>query len=218
MMGTIAILFLCSFVVGTVQVTVTLEADRPLLKVWVLERVQLQCCFNVIEGTLHSRWVMYRHNGTSQINKTFVTEPKEFQRSGRWCDNLNISLVQMNDSGLYLCLLSGSKNYSLKTLGTHLWVYESQEKILNFSESTKNKILTAEGILLFLCVILPSTALLFQSKKISQMEKNVKKQEENIYQGLTLDDCGSIYEQIEHCQVEDPYEDAGNMDFHLAKP
>ena len=36
------------------------------------------------------------------------------------------------------------------------------EKMINLCENTKNKILTAEGILLLLCVLLPATALLCQ--------------------------------------------------------
>lgn len=36
------------------------------------------------------------------------------------------------------------------------------EKMVNLSESTKNTILTVEGILLLLCVIVPSAALLFE--------------------------------------------------------
>lgn len=35
-------------------------------------------------------------------------------------------------------------------------------KTINLSENTKNKILTAEGILLLLCVLLPSATLLFK--------------------------------------------------------
>lgn len=39
---------------------------------------------------------------------------------------------------------------------------EPLQKTLNLSEKTKNRILTAEGILLLLCVLLPSTTILLQ--------------------------------------------------------
>lgn len=39
------------------------------------------------------------------------------------------------------------------------------EKTINLSESTKNKILTVEGVLLLLCVIIPSASLLLQVRK-----------------------------------------------------
>lgn len=42
---------------------------------------------------------------------------------------------------------------------------EPMEKIIQLSESTKNKILTAEGVLLLLCVIVPSVNLLCQVRR-----------------------------------------------------
>lgn len=42
---------------------------------------------------------------------------------------------------------------------------EPLEKTISLRESTKNKILTAEGILLLLCVIVPSASLIFQVRR-----------------------------------------------------
>lgn len=51
---------------------------------------------------------------------------------------------------------------NLSTLSVCL---EPLEKTINLYESTKNKILTAEGILLLLCVLLPATTLLCQVRR-----------------------------------------------------
>ncbi|KAM7383213.1 hypothetical protein PAMP_002884 [Pampus punctatissimus] len=101
---------------------------------------------------------------------------------------------------------------------------EPIEKTINISESTKNSILTIEGILLLLCVLAPSATLLCKSKKLRGLEKKkMKKEEENIYQGLNLDDCCATYDQIERCQVQGPYQDVGNIieeeeEIQLEKP
>lgn len=51
----------------------------------------------------------------------------------------------------------------------HLWPLSARleplEKIINLSESTKNKILTAEGFLLLLCVLLPAATLICQVRR-----------------------------------------------------
>lgn len=54
---------------------------------------------------------------------------------------------------LLICL------FDLWTLSAFL---EPMEKTINLRETTKNKILIAEGFLLLLCVMLPSAILLFK--------------------------------------------------------
>ncbi|GLD72109.1 B-cell antigen receptor complex-associated protein alpha chain [Lates japonicus] len=116
------------------------------------------------------------------------------------------------------------RNFQILSHGTYLQVYKPLEKTLNFSESTKNGILTAEGILLLLCVVLPSATLLCKSKKVHEIEKKkMKKEEENIYQGLNLDDCCTTYDQIERSQALGPYQDVCNImeeeeEIQLEKP
>uniref|UniRef100_A0AAV2MB69 Uncharacterized protein n=1 Tax=Knipowitschia caucasica TaxID=637954 RepID=A0AAV2MB69_KNICA len=114
---------------------------------------------------------------------------------GRHCGILIISAATLNASGFYRCFLSASEVF---THGTYLQVYKPLEKTIQLSESVKNGILTAEGVLLLLCVLLPSVTLLFK--------------------GLDLDHCAA-YDQIVHQQERGPYEDVGNNeDIQLEQP
>ncbi|XP_022620391.1 B-cell antigen receptor complex-associated protein alpha chain [Seriola dumerili] len=216
---------LCSFVVGTSPSVVTFKADRPFLGVPLSFKADLKCCYTTTERRINPTWLKRVWAGnkigpvTVNISENVTTrldkEDKEL------CYILTLDSVQLNDTGLYQCLLNYSRDVSH---GTYLHVYKRLKKTINLSESTKNKILTAEGILLLLCVVLPSTTLLFKSKKLHELEKKkMKKEEENIYQGLNLDDCCTTYDQIERSQAHGPYQDVCNImeeeeEFQLEKP
>uniref|UniRef100_UPI0037E930C6 B-cell antigen receptor complex-associated protein alpha chain n=1 Tax=Semicossyphus pulcher TaxID=241346 RepID=UPI0037E930C6 len=220
-MGTVANLLVCSFVVAMAQAEVTLEADVPFLKVQHKKRTELECCFtsNVPETVTWVRHVQEgkKIKGPNEVNLTqhITTGKKES------CNTLKFRPAQLNDSGFYQCLLKGSK---LFTHGTYLHVYKPLEKTIDLSENTKNQILTAEGVLLLLCVLLPASTLLFQSKRLTVLEqKKMRKEEENIYQGLNLDDCCATYDQIERSNAHGPYQDVCNImeeeeDIQLEKP
>ncbi|XP_078108625.1 B-cell antigen receptor complex-associated protein alpha chain [Sander vitreus] len=204
-MGTVTNILLCSFVVGIAQNKVTLEPDRPFLRIQVSQRAVLKCCYSTSVSVIFT-WIKHAPNKT--LAPHAVAKDSKMDKS---CGTLTFRRVQLNDSGLYQCWLNGS-DFSLLSHGTYLQVYKPMEKTINLSESTKNKILIAEGVILLLCVLVPSVALLLQSKRLNELEKKkAKKEEENIYQGLNLDDCCSTYDQIERSQAHGPYQDVGNI-------
>uniref|UniRef100_UPI003AAC9B92 B-cell antigen receptor complex-associated protein alpha chain n=1 Tax=Centroberyx gerrardi TaxID=166262 RepID=UPI003AAC9B92 len=208
---------------------VTLEADRPSLRLQLSHHAKLHCCYSYNNVAVNSSWSVSVRNDDGSITRRAV-DPSNARRvvdegMSNGCRTLTIVEVQLNDTGLYQCRVHNSdKNISVYTHGTYLQVYKPMEKTINISESTKNKILTAQGILLMLCVLLPSATLLCKSKRLNELEKRkMKKEEENIYEGLNLDDCCSTYDQILRTQGQNPYQDVGNVmeeedDIQLEKP
>ncbi|KAM9353512.1 B-cell antigen receptor complex-associated protein alpha chain [Symphorus nematophorus] len=198
----------------------------PMLKVKLNDKANLQCCYSSKTNKLVPVW----HKLQNKPNSTWTdilegTDPsrgKLEKMPDITCGTLTFESVQLNNSGFYRC--SVGNNTTRYSHGTYLHVYEPLRKTINISENTKNKILTAEGILLLLCVILPATTLLCQSKKLNELErKKMKREEENIYQGLNLDDCCATYDQIERSQAHGPYQDVCNIveeeeEIQLEKP
>ncbi|CAL9705187.1 unnamed protein product [Knipowitschia caucasica] len=211
------VLLVCSFYVLCVRCEVTLEAHRPSVKVEVSHPVALECCFNS-SGNENFLWIkssrLHLQKLTFYTTLHNATTDRRDMGQGRHCGILIISAATLNASGFYRCFLSASEVF---THGTYLQVYKPLEKTIQLSESVKNGILTAEGVLLLLCVLLPSVTLLFKSKRLNELEKK-KVKKENIYQGLDLDHCAA-YDQIVHQQERGPYEDVGNNeDIQLEQP
>lgn len=215
---------------------VTLYKDRPLLRAEVSSTAQLLCCYKVDGFTVKPTWVVTVtvsvNNGT---NYTTTTSPVDIngERLTRLetnvtkerlpCYMLEVKEVHVNDTGLYQCLLNDTGLHPhTYTHGTFLQVYKRTSKFLNISESAKNRIILTEAILLLLCVLVPGIPLLCKKKKLNELEKKKNKgEEENIYEGLNLDDFTSTYHQIQRSQVSSPYQDVDNVqgeDFQLEKP
>lgn len=217
---------LYSFVVVVIaHAKVELEADIPFLRVRINGKADLKCCFrSKTKELLNLTWVR-RINANTTLLPEIVKPPEPVNTSddGQFCGTLTFKSVQQNNTGMYQCWLNKT-NFFTMTHGTFLQVYKPLEKTINLSENTKNNILKAEGIILFLCVLLPSATLLLKSKKLNELEKKkVAKEEENIYQGLNLDDCCTTYDQIERSQTHDPYQDVCNIieeeeEIQLEKP
>ncbi|XP_035278792.1 B-cell antigen receptor complex-associated protein alpha chain [Anguilla anguilla] len=213
---------------------VTLYKDQPLLRAEVSSRAELLCCYN--GSTVEPTWLVTVtgrvNNGTNynsttrkvEIDEVRLSQPKKnVTRDGTPCHMLEVKEVHPNDTGLYRCLLSGTGPHPhTYTHGTYLQVYMRTSKILNISESAKNRIILTEAILLLLCVLVPGIPLLFKKKKLNELEKKKNtEEEENIYEGLNLDDFTSTYHQIQRSQVCSPYQDVDNVqgeDFQLEKP
>ncbi|XP_064296256.1 B-cell antigen receptor complex-associated protein alpha chain isoform X2 [Phalacrocorax carbo] len=126
-----------------------------------------------------------------------------------------------NDTGLYYCRVEAGWA-SRQSCGTFLRVRDPMAvPFLNIKESTKNQIITAEGILLLLCTVGPSIFLLFRrwaNERLLQMKKSAY-EEENLYEGLNLDEC-SMYEDISR-GLQPTYQDVGSLhaaDAQLEKP
>ncbi|PNI95370.1 CD79A isoform 3 [Pan troglodytes] len=93
---------------------------------------------------------------------------------------------------------------------------------LDMGEGTKNRIITAEGIILLFCAVVPGTLLLFrkrwQNEKLG-LDAGDEYEDENLYEGLNLDDC-SMYEDISR-GLQGTYQDVGSLnigDVQLEKP
>ncbi|XP_072249357.1 B-cell antigen receptor complex-associated protein alpha chain [Leuresthes tenuis] len=219
-MGISMFCVLCSLAGCLAQSQVILQADRPFLRVRFRDKADLKCCYEGVSS--HLNW--YRQNDSSKPHLVTTLDHKTIDYSNDknvHCSTLTFTSVLLEDTGLYHCLLNVSGVF---THGTYMQVYKPMQKTINLSESTKNTILTVEGFLLLLCVLLPSATLLLKSRSLERLEmKKVRQEEENIYQGLNLDDCCTTYDQIERSQAQGPYQDVGNImeekeDIQLEKP
>ncbi|KAG7469260.1 hypothetical protein MATL_G00126940 [Megalops atlanticus] len=231
MFARIVILFCCLTGIAhgdSALVTVQLGKDRPSQRVAVSQTAVIKCCYRASGGIVNATWVnRVKKNGTLTQRDVDMTDYRASNdnstEGGEHCQQLTLQSVTMNDTGLYQCVLTHpSLRSKVVTYGTFLQVYKPMEKYLNFSEDTKNKILTAEGILLLLCVLLPGILLLRKTKRLNQLEnRKNKEEEENIYEGLNLEDCTSTYHQIQRSEVRGPYQDVDNVreeDIQLEKP
>ncbi|XP_022347544.1 B-cell antigen receptor complex-associated protein alpha chain [Enhydra lutris kenyoni] len=95
---------------------------------------------------------------------------------------------------------------------------------LDMGEATKNNLITAEGIVLLFCAVVPGTLLLFRKRWQNMkfgMDAPDDYEDENLYEGLNLDDC-SMYEDISR-GLQGTYQDVGSLhigdgDVQLEKP
>ncbi|XP_067094677.1 B-cell antigen receptor complex-associated protein alpha chain [Osmerus mordax] len=219
-MNVIAVLCLCGWAVVSQgdRSQVTLEADRPSLRVQLSHAAHLQCCYHTTRGAVNGSWIHSVHtvNGTGFPKRVKLKDPrvrvdKNQTVEGAWCHHLTLSSVQLDDSGLYQCFLNNSSlRSSTYTHGTFLQVYKPMEKVFDLSESVKNQILAVEGVLLLVCVLLPGVILLFKAKRVNELEiLRTRREEENIYEGLNLDDCSTTYDKIQCSLVQGAYQDVG---------
>ncbi|XP_062454694.1 B-cell antigen receptor complex-associated protein alpha chain [Rhea pennata] len=130
--------------------------------------------------------------------------------------------VGKDDAGLYFCRVEAGWAAG-QSCGTYLRVRKPVAMpFLNLKESTKNRIITAEGILLLLCTVGPGLFLFFQKRWANERLLQSKKgacEEENLYEGLNLDEC-SMYEDISR-GLQPTYQDVGSLgagDTQLEKP
>ncbi|KAM9851648.1 B-cell antigen receptor complex-associated protein alpha chain [Aulostomus maculatus] len=217
-MSTGLVFLLCGIVASSAQGEVTVEMDKPYQRVKLSHTALLKCCYSTKKDSVQITWLRQRRTSNRTLGPSLVNAAElgdtqgiigDMIVSGVLCGTLTLSSVQLNDSGLYRCLLNNTVSF-LFTHGTYLQVYKPLEKTINLSEKTKNQILIAEGILLLLFVLVPSTMLLLKSKQLKELDKKkAKREEENIYQGLNLDDCCTTYDRIECFKGPGPYEDVG---------
>ncbi|KAM6910551.1 B-cell antigen receptor complex-associated protein alpha chain [Xenentodon cancila] len=216
----LTVFFLFSSLLGVIAQEIRLEADRPSLRVKIPDQAILECCCSKKPSAF--LWIKHLSNSITEnvALSDVVVKNNRSVHDGLWCGTLTFKSVQLNDTGLYKCHLDKTKY----THGTFLQVYKPMEKTIDLSESTKNIILVVEGVLLFLCVLVPSATLLTKSNRRNELEMmKAKREEENIYQGLNLDECCTTYDQIERSRAQGPYQDVGNImdekeDIQLEKP
>ncbi|XP_028835519.1 B-cell antigen receptor complex-associated protein alpha chain [Denticeps clupeoides] len=216
-MGFLPVLLLCFCAVATQEIH--LDKDIPAIHVPINHNASVKCCFSG-GGEVNVSWAVYKvHNRTSSYTNLNNKALKN-SSNGIVCHNHALNWVQLNDTGLYLCNLL-RKGEELKTHGTYLHVYRPIEKFLPISESAKNNILTMEGVLLLLSVLIPGICQLAKAKTQNNLDRKRVKEEENLYEGLNLDECNSTYHQIQRSQRQGPYQDVGCLideDIQLEKP
>ncbi|XP_037129318.1 B-cell antigen receptor complex-associated protein alpha chain [Syngnathus acus] len=211
MMASVGSIFMitCMTVVST-----GLKVDRPWLRVQLSHRAVLECCYRTGAVNQQSTWFVHGQptNGTAIPVPVFMSDRVSAgyrTRAEVTCGTLTFGEVKVTDVGLYRCWFNIS---GVLTPGTYLQVYEPLKKTINLTEKTKNSILMAEGILLLLCLLVPSAALFCKSKQLHELQRKAKREEENIYQGLNLDDCdkgANLYQDLvanirEEIQLENP--------------
>ncbi|TSK20241.1 Rho guanine nucleotide exchange factor 1 [Bagarius yarrelli] len=207
---------------------INLEFDNPGLRLAVSKDATIRCCYSC-QGAVEVVWIQ----DVLISNKTCVpkhvddkTDPRVEinntvnSNSNVKCSFLTLRNINLSDMGLYKCGLKQS-NTSVLTPGTYLQVYVPLQKMLDISEESKNSIIIAEGILLLLFMLLPGFILIYKSKGLNELKNEKSKEEENIYEGLNLDDCNSTYHQIQHSLIRGPYQDImlhEEDDIQLEKP
>ncbi|XP_039208126.1 B-cell antigen receptor complex-associated protein alpha chain isoform X1 [Crotalus tigris] len=161
-------------------------------------------------------------NCSSSLNVSDTSHRKISTNIFQGWSKLFFHSTQRNDTGMYYCFLVADSGYG-QSCGTYLWVRKPHPiSFLNMRESIKNKIITVEGFLLLICAIGPGLFLLFKKRWENERLLQAKKkacEEENLYEGLNLDDC-SMYEDISR-GLQATYQDIGNVkviDLQLEKP
>ncbi|XP_012316956.1 B-cell antigen receptor complex-associated protein alpha chain [Aotus nancymaae] len=170
------------------------------------------------------------HNG-SNTNVTWwrvlhgnYTWPPEFVGLGQGVNGtLTIQNVKKSHGGIYMCRVQEGNEPYQQSCGTYLRVrHPPPRPFLDMGEGTKNRIITAEGIILLFCAVVPGTLLLFRKRWHNEklgLDAGDEYEDENLYEGLNLDDC-SMYEDISR-GLQGTYQDVGSLhvgDVQLEKP
>ncbi|XP_073458099.1 B-cell antigen receptor complex-associated protein alpha chain [Aquarana catesbeiana] len=172
------------------------------------------------EEEVEITWSLYKNKVIrSGDNISVYTEVHNLKDNTK---DLQIKKVETNQSGLYKCKVKVTvHNISYSSCGTYLRVKDLPVFLFfNVAEATKNRVITAEGILLLFCAIIPGTILLYKKRFENLNVLSLKQSEgENLYEGLNLEDC-SMYEDISR-GLQATYEDVGALragDIQLEKP
>ncbi|XP_008844662.1 B-cell antigen receptor complex-associated protein alpha chain [Nannospalax galili] len=192
----------------------TVEGGPPSLTVSMGDEVRFNC---VHDGKTSNVTWWHILQGNHTWTPMFLGDglgPK----GGEWF----ISKVNKSHGGLYRCQVNDGTVLK-HSCGTYLRVREPLPRpFLDMGEGTKNRIITAEGIILLFCAVVPGTLLLFRKRWQNEkfgLDMPDDYEDENLYEGLNLDDC-SMYEDISR-GLQGTYQDVGSLhigDVQLEKP
>ncbi|XP_044291129.1 B-cell antigen receptor complex-associated protein alpha chain isoform X2 [Varanus komodoensis] len=201
------------------QEKVIVEAGPPSKILTEGEHATLECRFKAPGGAkaMWKKSCSPNCSLSSEISETYETDVNYTLGLAK----LFFKNAERNDTGMYYCFVH-TESAQDHSCGTYLWVRRPRPvSFLNMDESIKNKIITAEGFLLLICAIGPGLFLLFrrwENERLLQAKKAAY-EEENLYEGLNLDEC-SMYEDISR-GLQATYQDIGNVkviDLQLEKP
>ncbi|XP_051018539.1 B-cell antigen receptor complex-associated protein alpha chain isoform X1 [Acomys russatus] len=207
------LLFLSEACLGPGCQALMAERDPPSMTVNVGDDARLTCPHHG-ENTDVTWWYILHAN--------YSWPPKllgpGLGPTGEWV----ISKVNKSHRGMYRCQAK-KDNITRQSCGTYLRVRVPVPRpFLDMGEGTKNRIITAEGIILLFCAVVPGTLLLFRKRWQNEkfgMGLPDDYEDENLYEGLNLDDC-SMYEDISR-GLQGTYQDVGSLhigDVQLEKP
>ncbi|KAM9250330.1 B-cell antigen receptor complex-associated protein alpha chain [Cariama cristata] len=202
---------------------VTVEAGPTSRTATVGDHLSLECVFRAPEDARVTWYQVCPDRNCShpyELVEAGQAGRKLHREEGR--ATLTFLHLTRNDSGLYYCRVETGEAAG-QSCGTFLRVRDpTAVPFINIKESTKNRIITAEGVLLLFCAVGPGLFLLFRKRwaneRLLQMKKNAY-EEENLYEGLNLDEC-SMYEDISR-GLQPTYQDVGSLhaaDAQLEKP
>ncbi|OBS72617.1 hypothetical protein A6R68_12830 [Neotoma lepida] len=164
-------------------------------------------------------WYSLPSNHTLKSNGSILSEPLGPGLPG---GKFVISNVNESHRGMYRCRVE-ENSVPQYSCGTYLRVRKPvPTPFLQMGEGTKNRIITAEGIILLFCAVVPGTLLLFRKRWQNEkfgVDIPDDYEDENLYEGLNLDDC-SMYEDISR-GLQGTYQDVGSLnigDVQLEKP
>ncbi|MEJ1285312.1 CD79A antigen (immunoglobulin-associated alpha) [Cricetulus griseus] len=188
----------------------------PSLTVNLGDEARLTCKHDANNPNVTWYYGDFQYNFNNSIPAVFLG-PGQGPRG-----ELVISNVNKSHRGIYRCHVE-ENNEAQFSCGTYLRVRKPVPRpFLDMGEGTKNRIITAEGIILLFCAVVPGTLLLFrkrwQNEKIG-VDMPDDYEDENLYEGLNLDDC-SMYEDISR-GLQGTYQDVGSLhigDVQLEKP
>lgn len=191
-----------------------IKEGPPSMTVSLGDRARLPCENNGSNSANVSWWFIGQ--GNCSWPRYYLGQAST--ESGEWV----IAKVNKSHGGMYQCTVKDG-DMERHSCGTYLRVREPPPRpFLDMGEGTKNRIITAEGIILLFCAVVPGTLLLFrkrwQNEKFA-VDAQDDYEDENLYEGLNLDDC-SMYEDISR-GLQGTYQDVGSLhigDVQLEKP
>ncbi|XP_037015952.2 B-cell antigen receptor complex-associated protein alpha chain [Artibeus jamaicensis] len=216
--GTVFLLLICAAGLGPGGQALWADSGPPSMMVSVGDEARLHCLHDSGPQDVKVKWFRV-HQGHNPRPPQLLGDDSQDSTG-----DLVFSPAMKNHSGLYQCEVTDNKNITKwRSCGTYLRIREPTPRpFLDMGEGTKNNIITAEGIILLFCAVVPGTLLLFR-KRWQNMKFGVDAQDdyedENLYEGLNLDDC-SMYEDISR-GLQGTYQDVGSLhigDVQLEKP
>ncbi|XP_005412471.1 PREDICTED: B-cell antigen receptor complex-associated protein alpha chain [Chinchilla lanigera] len=196
------------------QATLLVHKGPTSVTVSTGSEAHLECLNNGSSNSTVTWWHILQGNYT--WSPVLLGEGKG--RKGEWV----IPNVNKSHGGIYRCRVEDQGTF-MHSCGTYLRVREPPPRpFLAMGEGTKNRIITAEGIILLFCAVVPGTLLLFRKRWQNEkfgVDPQDDYEDENLYEGLNLDDC-SMYEDISR-GLQGTYQDVGNLhigDVQLEKP
>ncbi|XP_063798454.1 B-cell antigen receptor complex-associated protein alpha chain isoform X2 [Pseudophryne corroboree] len=168
------LMWAASAMIVLIVLPVTVPSDVEML--WVPTSISvftgmdatIQCKFqNKTNEKATIEWLLIQRVLRTN-NKTYIETEQQDLPDYAQMKELKLSNIQKSDRGLYKCKVT-VKGKTYNSCGTYLRVKEPPFFIFfNIAEATKNRVITAEGVILLLCAVIPGTFLLYRRHQRAQ--------------------------------------------------